>query len=151
MLKNLQQQIRQRLIDKRISANALERRAGLKTSAVHNILQGKSKRPGVDILQAIAHELGCTISELLGEVPLQTDLAIESVKNETAPFDYVLYIEAIKAIHGFSEIRSLDLNKRAHLQLADEIYNYCSSGKLKNIDKHFAEWLLDRYQSTLKK
>ena len=59
--------IKEKMVEKGLSAHALEKLAGLKLSAVQNIIYGRSKNPSVNILIPIAQALGCTVSDLLEE------------------------------------------------------------------------------------
>lgn len=45
---NLQETIQEKLEENKISVKELERQAGLKVSAVQNILSGRSNNPGIE-------------------------------------------------------------------------------------------------------
>lgn len=59
-----------------LTAYALEKRAGLKPSAVNNIIYGKSKNPSIEILKGISKALNCSVSDLIGE---QKETSVNSV------------------------------------------------------------------------
>ena len=145
MLATLQQQIKKRIENKHISIYALEKKAGLKASAVQNILQGKSRRPGADTLQAIAQVLDCTVSDLIGEA-----LPSTTHKSSYDSLDYKLYIEILEVLNSECKKKKIDFNKMQILQIADEVYNYCVTGGLKEIDQHFIQWLISRYKLSTK-
>lgn len=63
----LQQRIRERLEDLRRSARDVSLSAGLGPDAVRTILSGRSKSPRAENLAALARELQCEVSYLLGE------------------------------------------------------------------------------------
>ena len=58
--------IRETLSDQGLSVSALEKKAGLKSQAVQNIVSGKIQQPSFDVVSSIAHALGYTIDELAG-------------------------------------------------------------------------------------
>jgi len=61
----LAENIQTRLNEQKLSVSEFERLAGLKRSAVSNILTGKSKNPTIEVVISIANRLGCSIEELL--------------------------------------------------------------------------------------
>jgi transcriptional regulator with XRE-family HTH domain len=149
----LQKNLRDRLTEKGISVHALEKRSGVKPSSIQNILQGKSKKPSADLLLAIAHELGCTVENLL-----QTDLSsppetallhkidasrpIFSLKKEAwVPH---LYVEALKKIQALLENKKLTPSKEVFLSLVEEVYTYSLKGNPPSVDERFAEWLISK-------
>lgn len=146
---SLQLQLRRRLQDKGISANALERRAGLKPSAVQNILQGKSKQPAATLLQAIADELDCSVMDLLGDVVHQDSSEFASIPQEkeisTSDWNSAMYIEALHTVEKLLTEKNIEFTKDLILKYADEIYKYSMHGDSNSIDIHFATWLVDQY------
>lgn len=138
----LQYQLRHRMQNKGISANALEKKAGLKPSAVQNILQGRSKRPTALLLQAIAKELNCSMSDLLADTAIPIPQTSSKPKLE---WNSDLFVETIKVVEELLSQKNLIVNKEVVLKFADEIYRYCMEGALSHVDRHFATWLIDKY------
>lgn len=142
----ISQTIKDKISEAGISVHAFEKKAGLKQSAVQNILYGKSKKPSLHIMQAIAQALDCTVLELMGgknvTAPLskehQPSLAAESTWNID------LYIETLKTINILAKKKRLFLSKNNMLDCADEIYEYSLKNKKNKPDKHFADWLIDK-------
>ncbi len=58
-ISSLAENIQMKLNEKKISITEFERSAGLKRSAVANILTGKSKNPTIEVVISIAKRLGC--------------------------------------------------------------------------------------------
>lgn len=147
-LSTLQYELRHRMQDKGISANALEKRAGLKPSAVQNILQGKSKRPTALLLQAIANELNCSISDLLGESP-NKEVGLEAMRLDLGKinnsWDSKLYVEAIQIVEELLTKKKISANKETVLKYAEEIYRYSTESQSGQLDHYFASWLVDHY------
>ena len=146
----LQYQLRNRMQDQGISANALEKRAGLKQSAVQNILQGKSKRPTALLLQAIARELNCTISELLVEPPdnsppVKKKNLIPTEEKVEHEWNSKLYMDAIQIVEELLLQKNIEAKKDTILKYADEIYRYSIESKAGKLDRFFAAWLIDHY------
>jgi SOS-response transcriptional repressor LexA len=59
--------IEQRMSELKTNAAAVSRRANLGTTAVHDILSGKSRRPSVDVMISVATALDCDLAYLLGQ------------------------------------------------------------------------------------
>src|ERR1044071_10317590 len=59
--------LKEKIHAKGISINALEKQAGLRRGAIQNIIYGRSRNPGIEILRTIAQVLECSVSELIGE------------------------------------------------------------------------------------
>lgn len=135
----LQENIKKQLIEKNISAAELERRTGI-PHAVVNILHGRSKNPSIKTAQAIAKELGCSVEELISEVPSISS----STKNTVSTWDAAIYKQAFEA--AYNCITQLQLQPAA-AQLSEcitEIYNYTIGGQSRNVDQRFVEWLLKK-------
>lgn len=64
--------IRERRLALELSGKELDRRAGLRSGTVASIERGTSILPRVDLLYAIALQLGATMEELLGYPPLHS-------------------------------------------------------------------------------
>lgn len=138
----LQSQLRNRMQDQGISAHALEKRAGLKPSAVQNILQGKSKRPTALLLQAISRELNCSIQDLLGEGEGVSFIAKEKIFHE---WNSKLYVEAIQIVEELLLQKKIEATKGTVLKYSEEIYRYSIESQLGQLDRYFANWLIDHY------
>jgi transcriptional regulator with XRE-family HTH domain len=62
----LQAELRRRMVALGSNQKSLARKAGLNETAVRDILQGRSRSPRIDTLEAIARALSCTVHELTG-------------------------------------------------------------------------------------
>ena len=132
----LQKNIRQQLAEKHLSVHAFEKKAGLRPSAVQNILQGKSKRPGADLLLTIATELNCTVEDLL-----QTKKATPK-KNASYAWSSQLYVDCLKTVQSLLDSKKLDLQKDEVLKIVDEVYIYSLKSSPSSADQKFADWLI---------
>lgn len=147
---NLRQRIKDKLHEKGMSVHAFEKSAGLKQSAVQNILQGRSKRPRSDILQIIARNLNCSVEELLGEEThylLQPTVEAENTTSDilkNIPWDKELYFKAMEMVLKLTKNTTLPLSRTEILTAIDEIYSYSVQSKKQQIDKRFAEWFLNK-------
>ncbi|MBT4963273.1 MAG: helix-turn-helix transcriptional regulator [Francisellaceae bacterium] len=120
----------------KISVSEFERKAGLKQSAVRNILYGKSKSPTIDTIQVIANELGLTVDMLLSKNSDNDDFISNDIVD--------MKIMKDTASKLFSEL----LSSGAEIDLT-EIFtllkeSYCYSMKKGKVDGDFIEWMLNR-------
>ncbi len=140
-----------------LTAYALEKRAGLKPSAVNNIIYGKSKNPSIEILKAIAKALNCSVSDLIGERVTNFTQSIEHetairrvntihVTNLESFSNNELYTNCLHTVAKLLHKKKIFIGKEEIISCIDEIYLYSTKKNFKNqVDQHFAEWILDKY------
>lgn len=131
-LELLKDKISYHLENKKISVAEFERSAGLKQSAVRNILYGKSKSPTIDTIQVIAREMKISVDELL------------SSKNDSMSNDDPVDIGVLRKVT--SEVTTMLNNRKSNLCLREiiclfeEAYKYSiHKGK---VDADFIAWLV---------
>lgn len=143
----LSQKIKDKILTAGLSVHALEKKAGLKQSAVQNIIYGKSKKPSLHIIQAIAQVLNCTVTELLEEKD-NSYLGEESIEKERATSNFPwladLFVEALNMIHMLSKKKSLFLSKEQLLSCTEEVYEYSLKNNKSAPDICFADWLIEK-------
>lgn len=144
LIENLQEQIESRMHDKNLNARELERRAGLKISAVRNILSGQSKNPGIEVIAAIAKLLNCSTDELLGLE--QEKSKAESAKQKIISiWDYSLYENCLKEVHSYLQSKNVKPQAEQILFFIREAYIYSLEGKDKKADLRFIKWIIDSH------
>jgi len=139
LMGNLKHILKKKIEEQGISAHALEKMAGLKPSAVQNILYGRSKNPSILTIKAIADALGCEITTLI-DIP-------ESAKKEPTPnhiWDQELYLECSTACNESLHHMGMSFSKDAILNIIDETYHYTVSNTLKKPDKNFIRWIIEK-------
>ena len=134
------QNLKRIMEEKRVSINALERRAGVKPSAVQNIVYGRSKSPGINTIRAIAQALECSIAELIGSE------ASPSIENPsiTRQWDIDLYVASLNTVFNLSKDRNSTLSSNDLFFCTEEIYRYSLAADKKQPDQDFAKWILDK-------
>lgn len=135
----LQKNLRHQIAEKKVSVHALEKRAGLKPSAIHNILQGKSKRPAAEVLIAVAQELGCSVEDLVRE-----NAGASTASSSAQKWSPDLYMNVFKTVQDIFNKKEIELKKSQVLEIVEEVYLYSVQGSLSVADKRFAEWLINR-------
>ncbi|MBS0184773.1 MAG: helix-turn-helix transcriptional regulator [Proteobacteria bacterium] len=149
-MSHLQNYIRKKLEEKNMSINALERVAGLKTNAVHNILKGASKNPKKETLLAIATTFECSVKDLTEGIDETEGLTSSSSQDKTSQeanptWDPDLYAKIIEILTPILAKRTtLPLTKKIH-SLIWEIYLYSFFHEEKKVDPRFVEWLINKY------
>lgn len=142
----LQHAIKEKMSELGISVHALEKQAGLKRSAVQNILQGRSKNPSVHILHAVAKILGCNINDLLAQPEVK--LPSHEAPVATDEFlDLALYAEAAKLASVTLNAEGGVYNAAKAVRYIKELYQYSVDSQLSHIDKNFASWLAGKLES----
>jgi transcriptional regulator with XRE-family HTH domain len=130
-----------------LNANSLEKAAGVKRSAVRNIIQGYSKKPSADLLQQIASVLDCTVNDLLGEslenYAASTPIPRPKTRVHT-DWNETLYLEAVKTICKLLPEAKFKPSLEQVNGLVLEAYQYAISNKLNDIDQNFSKWLIGK-------
>ncbi len=148
------QKIKEKISEVGISVHALEKKAGLKQSAVQNILYGKSQKPSLHIMQSIAQVLNCSVLELLGEETEMTPSPGRSALKAAPPggnneiWNPDLYIDVISTINTLSKKMSLSLSKEKMLNCTEEVYAYSLKNNKNKPDQHFADWFIEKTSSS---
>lgn len=130
-----------------LSVHALEKKAGLKQSAVQNILYGKSKKPSLHLIESIAKVLNCTVSELLEENKVSA-VSPEIIKEEKedlgAPWNMDLYVETFNVIYALIKKKNILLPREKFVACSEEVYKYSLKTDKTKPDRHFADWIIDK-------
>lgn len=134
---SLSARLKQKMQEHNISAHALEKQAGLKSSAVHNILYGRSKNPSVNLIQTIAETLNCTLADLLGEDSLPSSETNIEWKSE-------LYIECLETVSHILKSKKMSVPRQKIINYVDEVYLYSLKSEQKKSDQYFAEWIITK-------
>lgn len=151
-MQSLSRKIKERIHEQGLSTHALEKRAGLKPSAVQNILYGRSKNPSITIIQAIAQALGCRITDLIGDdstPPLSIkkgSIPYPSLQKngESGDWDQNLYLQCFQEVNTLLEQERLSLSRDKILEIVEEIYSYSQGNSLQAPDKYFSKWLIEK-------
>jgi transcriptional regulator with XRE-family HTH domain len=141
----LQSVIKEKMSELGISVHALEKQAGLKRSAVQNILHGRSKNPSANILHAVAKILGCNINDLLAHPDTGQTTHTETQKTSAEPFNLTLYAEAAHIAQNTLKDHPTPLGTEESLRYIRELYQYSVDTQLPRIDKNFATWLAGKF------
>tara|TARA_B100000614_G_C14183550_1_gene342376 strand:- start:67 stop:504 length:438 start_codon:yes stop_codon:yes gene_type:complete len=137
----LVQNLRKFIQKENISVNALEKKAGLKQSAIQNILQGKSKRPGAEMLASISQALNCSVEDLLKNSEKLLSQRPSQLKIEWNP---ELYIDCISVTQKYINKLGLNFYADKALKCCEELYKYSLSIEPKIVDERFAHWIITK-------
>lgn len=140
----LQRNLKEKMMAKGFSAHNLERQAGLRPSAVQNILSGRSKSPGIDIVAAIAQILECPIDALIKDDPKDYNDFSSKVSQ---PWDGKLYSLSLDLVLKLLKEKELNASKDIALKYAEQVYNYSLAANRKAPDKSFAKWIIEKIQN----
>lgn len=141
------------MVDRKLSAYAIEKRANLKPSAVQNIIYGRSKNPSISLIKSIAEILDCSIGDLIDEEGSNSESVRSSHKPRTnretsddisEGWDQELYFACTKCVHNILDQQKITLSKERILKIIDEVYRYSSGHKQRKPDEYFAEWLIHK-------
>jgi transcriptional regulator with XRE-family HTH domain len=159
----VQKIIKQKIDSMGISANSLAKIAGIPTSSLKNILQGKVESPRAQTLHALARAMKCRVEELMFSNPESAYPDSTSNSNSSiylpAPnimssenFDATLYSQAVQVVTEVATKMEFPLNRDIALRFAECAYDYALSaakttGEKVSVDLVFVTWLLEREKS----
>ncbi len=135
----LQIRLKHLMQEKNLRTSDLEKLAGLKMSAVRNIMLGKTKHPKAETLRAISEVLGCSISDLLGN-ETQKEEANGSPKVKHPQ----LLLEAAQSLVSLLEQEESELTLDQACLIIKETYAYSTQNESKKVDRQFAKWLFSK-------
>lgn len=143
--------IKQKISEQDSSVHALEKRAGLRPSAIQNIIYGRSKNPSITLIKAIAQALDCNIEDLVTSETLNqqqskthTSKHENRSSSETKAWNQDLYLKCFNTIYSILKDNKITAEKNKILDIVDEIYNYSLRSSRGEPDIYFATWLIER-------
>lgn len=148
-MNGLQIKLQYLLNEQNLSPAELERKAGLKMSAVRNILTGQSKKPSGETLFYISRVLGVSVDELLDTESIERTHDMHSPeveRNTPAVTDLDFYQLASEKIIGLIKKNYLDkaftTTELAHF--TKEVHSYSLKNTYPEIDEKFADWIISQ-------
>ena len=144
-MNSLKSKIESEIKKKNWSVHALERQAGLKPSAIQNILRDRSKNPSISMIQAIASALGCSITDLIDENENKDKKndKTELYKN-TYSWDQPLFCACMQEFLLVISQEQIYFTDQAKIcEIINKLYNYCCMNDLKKPDRNFLKWLFE--------
>ena len=130
-----------------LSISEAERRAGLKTSAIRNIISGQSKNPSAHTLQKLSQVLDCSIYDLLDETEDQTPPAKKNINANDSSLDISdlnWFRMAVNEILDILISKQLNTNVDTISAISMQIYSYSIDNNLQDIDKKFSRWIVEQ-------
>lgn len=153
-MNKLSQKIKEKMIERNLSAHLLEKRAGLKPSAVQNIIYGRSKNPSIALIKAIANVLNCTVEDLISEDGKKSsNLSVPRVSGgiffdkekpdkKNYPWNQQLYLYCLRGVCDSIYQQNISIEKNDLLTVIEETYGYALDNNLQEPDLLFTNWLI---------
>ena len=139
----LKEIIQQKLKENGLSINAVEKLAGIGTSSLRHFLNGRTKNPDLETLNALARVLKCDLPNLLGLNPKTLSEDQEKDQNINKPVNYNLYIQVTSFVCDFlKEQKASSISNEVFLEALKKIYYFCLLQKNGILDKEFANWYI---------
>ena len=142
----LAENIQTKLDEQKMSVSEFERLAGLKRSAVSNILSGKSKNPTLEVVMSIANRLGCSIEELI-DSGVPANKATRSINvNPKDPEEGLLFFETGDLL--LNKLKSLNLHPSFtnFINCFKELFFYATHGQNNRFrDDDFLVWIIKQH------
>lgn len=143
--------LKEKMNEKGLSVHALEKQANLKRGAIQNIIYGRSRNPGIEILRTVAQVLNCSVSELIGEdntvakSSSVTPLPAQPLDSPPVSWNSELYLKCYKKVEELLEKKNHPLPTHQLLKYVEEVYLYSISQQKNVPEEHFVNWLINRF------
>lgn len=150
-MQNLARQLRTQISRSSLSVRDVERLAGLKRCALSNILEGKSKNPSIETLQATANVLGCSVSDFLEVAEVEFNAGFQAGLEEVQkpfvlPVRVPLLCEIMTLLEKCFKNIGYEPNLEQFWQCAIRAYSYTLGSGESTIDSKFVEWLVNKFK-----
>lgn len=151
-MKSLQSQLREHISRSNLTVRDIERLAGLKRCALSNILEGKSKNPSTETLQATAKVLDCSVSDLLesaGEVEDTTHFQAglkDAQKPLVLPVRAPMLCDIIRTLDDCFKDINYEPNLEQFWQCVIRTYSYTLGSGESSVDPKFTQWLVNKFK-----
>lgn len=143
MIEKLRAHLQHYMDSQNLSAHALEKKAGLKSCVVSNLVSGRSKNPTFETIVNIATALGCSIPDLLGE-PKRSDFVIRRESENDAGIDIQLFEKVVCSVTSKLTEHKVNILIDTVFSLIQEAYIYSSKTTNKEVDSQFIDWIVDK-------
>ncbi|WP_342257172.1 helix-turn-helix transcriptional regulator [Rickettsia endosymbiont of Aspidapion aeneum] len=135
---NLKTKINKIMTQRKISATDIEKATGLSRNTVTSILNGNSKNPGILTIQQLAKALNVKVESLISdEKEVQLDIL--------EPNQIKLFAEVTTLIANIILEKNVRLSMHKISSIVQEVYDCAFKGKSLEVQKHFAEYLIDNH------
>ncbi|WP_341793682.1 helix-turn-helix transcriptional regulator [Rickettsia endosymbiont of Ceutorhynchus obstrictus] len=126
------------MTQRKISATDIEKATGLSRNTVTSILNGNSKNPGILTIQQLAKALNVKVESLISdEKEVQLDIL--------EPNQIKLFAEVTTLIANIILEKNVRLSMHKISSIVQEVYDCAFKGKSLEVQKHFAEYLIDNH------
>lgn len=134
---NLKNNLRELLQKNNLSIAEAERQAGLRMSALRNIMRDQSKNPSVENLNKLATLFQCSITDLIcEEPPSKREGTLKTIEN----FD--ILVEYANLVQKLVKENNFNLSFTQYSKIQKECYYYTIENNLSELDKNFTKWFL---------
>lgn len=138
LVEKIKAKISASLSETKRNVSLAERMAGLPENTIRNILEGTSKNPKIETLQAIAKFLDCSLDELVGNIPKQ-----QGKPKTDLPLDLKLLASIFEIINIHINKGNLKITFDQVMLILEKSYTFCYEKRNQLADKEFIEWLID--------
>jgi transcriptional regulator with XRE-family HTH domain len=150
-MENLAHQLREHINRSNLTVRDIERLAGLKRCALSNILEGKSKNPSPDTLQATANVLGCAVSDLMEVKPGEDTTHFQAGLKEAQrplvlPVRTPLLCEIMIQLDACFKDINYEPNLEQFWQCVIRVYSYTLGSGESSVDPKFTQWLVNKFK-----
>ncbi|MGV2433282.1 MAG UNVERIFIED_CONTAM: hypothetical protein LVQ98_08570 [Rickettsiaceae bacterium] len=119
----------------------LKRNLKYPKGSLRNIMDGRSKNPGVNILILIAQKLGCSVDYILGLE--ESDEILDNVIN------YNLYKEVTEEILLYISQNGIRLSFKEFIRITKNIYSFCAGKNYSSFDKEQMKIEIETFRNSI--
>jgi hypothetical protein len=137
-MQSVQQKLKYQMMRNGLKLNMLAKAASVPESSIKNIIYGKSQKPNIELIEALAAALDCTAVDLLAD----TDPRYQKKTDHSIEWDGQLYLDSLQTVLHFARENNQVLSRTKATQYAERLYQYALANNENTIDVKFAKYLL---------
>jgi DNA-binding Xre family transcriptional regulator len=140
LMQSVQQKLKYQMEKSGIKPHTLAKVAGVPESSIKNIVYGRSTKPSLELIDALAIKLNCKVSDLLSDDDQRINK--KSKQEEGGVWDGMLYVSALQAVLEVAKLENMNLSRQEANSFAERVYQYAILNKEQNIDHKFTKYIL---------
>ena len=142
----IRKKISDKLDERELSYESIERKAGISRFALRNFLVGKVKQPRLDVIVAAAKFLEIAPSEIFGaSAAIDNDFEKKKTDEFIIEYDNKLLITCLDYLTKCITLSGKKIDLDSTLDLLKRVYVYSAKYSNENADKAFIEWSVDNF------
>ncbi len=154
IMNQIAHKLKSKMKDNKLTMQALADKSGVPFSSIKSIIQGRSKSPRGNTLQALAEAFDCDISDFTNS-ETSAEPSVEIIEVLPTVDKISLFKEAINVFDAVAKENNVSFKENHHLRdkCINQLFDFAiekleTHNSLPTIDRSFAQWLISNSQKS---